>query len=241
MAKSLLGSALKSWKVEKVLVEEKLAIETEYYVGIIIDPGRDARCPVVMFSTEGGMDIEAVPEEKIARMNVDVLRGFHLYDALNLAVSSRCPQSSCLPSARPSSACTRPSRTTIAGSPRSTPWCSPRTGRSSPPTAASPSTTPPSSAIREFGIEVAREASTPPTELDKIAWWIEEGDLRGTSYIAQMVTEIKGTRAMSATTAWAAAAPSSASTPSTGRGSRSPTMPIRAATPLPPRSTGRQR
>jgi succinyl-CoA synthetase beta subunit len=44
----------------------------------------------------------------------------------------------------------------------------------------------------ELGIEVAREASTPPTELDKIAWAIEEGDLRGTCYIAQMVPEIKG-------------------------------------------------
>ena len=44
----------------------------------------------------------------------------------------------------------------------------------------------------EFGIEVAREAPTPPTELDKIAWGIEEGDLRGTAYIAQMVAEIKG-------------------------------------------------
>jgi succinyl-CoA synthetase beta subunit len=44
----------------------------------------------------------------------------------------------------------------------------------------------------ELGIDVAREAATPPTELDKIAWQIEEGDLRGTCYIAQMVTEIKG-------------------------------------------------
>ena len=44
----------------------------------------------------------------------------------------------------------------------------------------------------EFGIEVAREAPTPPTELDKIAWWIEEGDLRGTCYIAQMAQDIKG-------------------------------------------------
>ncbi len=29
----------------------------------------------------------------------------------------------------------------------------------------------------ESGIEVAREAPTPPTDLDKIAWSIEEGDL----------------------------------------------------------------
>ena len=50
-----------------VLVEEKLDIETEYYVGMIVDPSKDSRCPVVMFSTEGGMDIEAVPEDKIGR------------------------------------------------------------------------------------------------------------------------------------------------------------------------------
>jgi len=43
----------------------------------------------------------------------------------------------------------------------------------------------------ELGIEVAREAATLPTELDKIAWQIEESDLRGTAYIAQMVEEIK--------------------------------------------------
>ena len=43
----------------------------------------------------------------------------------------------------------------------------------------------------ELGINMAREAATPPTELDKIAWQIEEGDLRGTCYIAQMAPEIK--------------------------------------------------
>ena len=109
VAKSLLGSEVKSWKVERVLVEEKLAIETEYYVGIIIDPSRDARCPVVMFSTEGGMDIEAVPHDKIAQIKVDVLRGFRLYDGYNLAVQLKVPTKFLPPSARPSWACTRPS------------------------------------------------------------------------------------------------------------------------------------
>ncbi len=56
--------------MEKVLVEEKLEIEREFYAGVIIDPSMKARCPVVMFSTEGGMDIESVHEGKIAHMNV---------------------------------------------------------------------------------------------------------------------------------------------------------------------------
>ncbi len=85
VAKDLFGMEIKNLKVEKVLVEEKLNIDKEYYVGVIIDASREVRAPVVMFSTEGGMDIESVPSEKIAQMNVDVLRGFRLYDALNLS------------------------------------------------------------------------------------------------------------------------------------------------------------
>ncbi len=77
--------------MEKVLVEEKLAIDKEYYVGVIINPAREVRGPVIMFSTEGGMDIESVPSDKIATMNVDVLRGFHTYDALNLALKLKVP------------------------------------------------------------------------------------------------------------------------------------------------------
>ena len=91
VANQLLSSEIKNLKVEKVLVEEKLDIEKEYYVGVIIDASREVRAPLVMFSTEGGMDIEAVPSEKIAQMTVDVLRGFRLYDALNLCVRLKVP------------------------------------------------------------------------------------------------------------------------------------------------------
>ena len=37
------------------------------------------------------MDIESVPSEKIATMVVDVLRGVRLYDALNLALKLKVP------------------------------------------------------------------------------------------------------------------------------------------------------
>ena len=37
------------------------------------------------------MDIESVPAEKIAMMNVDVIRGFRIYDALNLANQVKVP------------------------------------------------------------------------------------------------------------------------------------------------------
>src|SRR5512137_2476247 len=64
VAGNLLGAEIKKLTVEKVLVEEKLNIASEYYVGVIIDPSMGVRSPVVMFSTEGGVDIETVPSEK---------------------------------------------------------------------------------------------------------------------------------------------------------------------------------
>ena len=44
VAENLLGSEIKELTVEKVLVEEKLNIDKEYYVGVIIDPSMEARC-----------------------------------------------------------------------------------------------------------------------------------------------------------------------------------------------------
>jgi succinyl-CoA synthetase beta subunit len=192
VAKNLLGSEIKALTVEKVLVEEKLDIDKEYYVGVIIDPSMKARCPVIMFSTEGGMDIEAVSAEKIAQMNVDVLRGFRLYDALNLAVQLKVP-TKILPAIGQA----------IMGLYQTFKNYNCRTAEINPLVLTKDGklvagdcriAIDDSSVYRhpEFGIDVAREAPTPPTELDKIAWWIEEGDLRGTCYIAQMVSEIKG-------------------------------------------------
>jgi succinyl-CoA synthetase beta subunit len=192
VAKDLLGSVIKNLKVEKVLVEEKLDIDKEYYAGIIIDATREVRAPVVMFSTEGGMDIESVPFDKIAQMNVDVIRGFRLYDALNLSVQLKVP-TKFLPSIAQA----------IMGLFQTFKGYNCRTAEINPLVVTKDGklfagdcrmAIDDSSVFRhpELGIDVAREAPTPPTDLDKIAWQIEEGDLRGTCYIAQMVPEIKG-------------------------------------------------
>ncbi len=192
VAGEILGSTIKNLKVEKVLVEEKLDIEKEYYAGVIIDATRKVRAPVVMFSTEGGMDIESVPSEKIAQVNVDVLRGFRLYDALNLCVRLKVP-TRVLPAIAQA----------IMGLYQTFKGYNCRTAEINPLILTKEGkiiagdcrmAIDDSSVFRhpELGIEVAREAATPPTELDKIAWQIEEGDLRGTCYIAQMVQEIKG-------------------------------------------------
>ena len=192
VANNLLGSEIKNLKVEKVLVEEKLDIDKEYYVGVIIDSSREVRAPVVMFSTEGGVDIEAVPAEKIAQTNVDVLRGFRYYDALNLAVRLKVP-TQFLPSiAQAIMGLFQTFRDYHCRSAEINPLVLTKSGKIFAGDCRLAIDD--SSVYRhpELGIDVAREAPTPPTELDKIAWWIEEGDLRGTCYIAQMVSEIKG-------------------------------------------------
>jgi succinyl-CoA synthetase beta subunit len=190
-ANKLLGAEIKNLTVEKVLVEEKLEIDREFYIGVIIDASREVRAPVVMFSTEGGVDIEEVPSEKIAQMNVDVLRGLRFYDGLNLAITLKVP-TQLLPAIAQA----------ILGLYETFKGYNCRTAEINPLVltrdgkiyaADCRMAIDDSSVFRhpEMGIDVARESSTPPTELDKIAWQIEEGDLRGTCYIAQMIPEIK--------------------------------------------------
>ena len=55
LAEEILAKTVKGLPVEKVLIEEKLDIKKEYYWSFVINNAREARCPMLMFSTEGGM------------------------------------------------------------------------------------------------------------------------------------------------------------------------------------------
>lgn len=72
-AAKLLGSELRGFVVEKVLVEKKLQIDREFYLAITIDGA--AKRPIVLASAQGGMDIEEVPEEYMVRQTLDVTIG----------------------------------------------------------------------------------------------------------------------------------------------------------------------
>ncbi len=97
-ARRILGMKIKGLTVEKVLVEEKLDIAEEYYLGLTID--RSKRLPVAIASSMGGVDVEEIAAktpEKIAKLHCDPLWGFHDYQArqlvntagINRAVASR--------------------------------------------------------------------------------------------------------------------------------------------------------
>ncbi len=79
-------------KVKRVLVEQAGAIQKEFYLGMVID--RATSCPVMMASTEGGMEIETVAAntpEKILKEFVDPGLGMMPYQARNLSFGLSIP------------------------------------------------------------------------------------------------------------------------------------------------------
>jgi succinyl-CoA synthetase beta subunit len=84
MAQELLGMQIKNEPVEKILVERALTIKQEYYLGIITDP--DEGCPLLMFSAEGGMDIEELAAQKgsaLRKFFIDPRYGLSGYQVQN--------------------------------------------------------------------------------------------------------------------------------------------------------------
>ena len=72
--------------VKKILVEEALDIDKELYLGIVIDRAQEA--PVVMASSEGGVEIEKVAAETpelIYKEYVNPSIGFQVFQARKLA------------------------------------------------------------------------------------------------------------------------------------------------------------
>ena len=72
--------------VKRILVEEALNIDRELYVGVVIDRSKEA--PVVMASSEGGMEIEKVAAETpelIFKEYINPATGFLSFQARKLA------------------------------------------------------------------------------------------------------------------------------------------------------------
>jgi succinyl-CoA synthetase beta subunit len=84
-ARAMLGMSIAGHPVTRVLVEGRAEIEREFYAAVLLDV---ASCsPLVLFSTEGGMDIEEIAvarPDAIRRRVVDTERGFHEVDATEM-------------------------------------------------------------------------------------------------------------------------------------------------------------
>ena len=95
VAQDMIGGTLKTFQsggtkfpINKVYVEEASDILKEFYLAVTMD--FDEKCPVIILSTEGGMNIEEVAEktpDKIMKIHVNPLIGPSPYKVRNLLSS----------------------------------------------------------------------------------------------------------------------------------------------------------
>jgi succinyl-CoA synthetase beta subunit len=93
VATQILAMDIKGLPVRKVLVDEAASINKEIYLGITND--RAARKPVMMASSEGGVEIEEVARktpEKIIKVHIDPLLGLRDYQARDIAAGIDLPR-----------------------------------------------------------------------------------------------------------------------------------------------------
>jgi succinyl-CoA synthetase beta subunit len=84
-ARQMLGMKVKNYVVDRILVEERLNIKSEFFTGLVMDDAR--KCPLLVFSSAGGTGIEEIARrnpEKISRLAVDVGEGVAEFEARNL-------------------------------------------------------------------------------------------------------------------------------------------------------------
>lgn len=85
-AKELFSLKIKGFPVEKILLDERLEIEKEYYIGVTLD--RLNYKIVLIASSEGGVEIEEIAKkhpEKIKKIGLDIDEKLFSFQALCLA------------------------------------------------------------------------------------------------------------------------------------------------------------
>src|SRR5436190_3398796 len=183
--KRMLAMKVGQFPVDAVLVEQKIAIEREFFLSFAIDDA--ARAPMIVFAAGGGSGIEA-RAASTRRIACDVKRG-----PLDLVVSEAV--ASCgLSSAHATQLADAiqklfvAARSVEARSLEINPLVLTKDGQF---VAADCRITIDDYAVArhpDLGIEIAREFDHPPTALERIAYTIEQNDHRGTFYFAQLAT-----------------------------------------------------
>ncbi len=85
-AENILGMDIKGHTVRTLWIEHASDVATEYYASVLLD--RSEKQPLVIFSVEGGVEIEQVAQEspeKLIRRHVDALKGLSRQQAVEIA------------------------------------------------------------------------------------------------------------------------------------------------------------
>lgn len=86
VVRSILGLDIKGHVTRKVMVAQKLDFAREFYLSFLID--RASRRHLMIFSPDGGVEIESVPEERIFKATIDPLVGFQPFHARSVLLPS---------------------------------------------------------------------------------------------------------------------------------------------------------
>ena len=190
-AEELLGKRVGEFEVKELLVEEKLEIDREFFAGIVINDAEKA--PVVIFSSLGGTGIEEIAREhpdRVASHTVDVVRGFYSYHGRELAKKTGLSGKLIVKIGNVLASLYKAMNLYDARSVEINPLVLTEDGEIF---AADCHIVIDDYAVYrhpELGIEIAREFSRPATELEKIAYLVENNDYRGTFYFFQMVNDV---------------------------------------------------
>lgn len=188
-AAAILGMKVKNFPVRKVLVEEKLDVEKEYYLGVIPDFSRQVRSPVVILSTEGGINIEDVPRDKILKSRIDYAKGLPLYDAVDMASSAGVPNKFLMEVARVMTGTVDIFKKRDCSILEINPLILTRDGKV---VAGDCRMGIDDNAVfrhPEMGITIPREFPWEPTEFDIVGWGIDETDFRGSGFAMKMTLD----------------------------------------------------
>ncbi len=183
----MLALEVKGFPVTEVLVEEKLPITREFYLGIIIDDRN--KSPRMIFSSVGGSGIEEIAEkhpDKVAHALIDFRWGLRDFEARNAIRKAGVNGKLQLRLGAAAVKLYQATRKYEARAAEINPLVQIESGEIM---AADCRFTIDDYAVfrhPELGIEIAREFGHPATELDRIAYNVEKDDWRGTFYFIEL-------------------------------------------------------
>ena len=89
-ARDLIGREIKGRVIRQVLVEEQIDAEQELYISFTVD--YDARRSLLLFSSEGGVDVEATATNNFARAELNPLLPLPEYVVRDVLASAKVPR-----------------------------------------------------------------------------------------------------------------------------------------------------
>jgi len=194
VAEKLFGMVMKENHVEVILVEERIEATDEFFFGITLDD--QWKGPILILSPDGGINIEELAENtpsNIGRIAIDYLTGIKREELQHVIDSLHFPQKSKLALEKTVMRLYGMFKTYEMTSLEINPlFYSPERGLIAGDCKI---------AVDDYAvfrhpelnemIEIPREFSHAPTELEKRAWMVEKDDYRGTFYFSQLVVDIK--------------------------------------------------